>query len=152
MPYESFNDLEVHLTQLFQNKQFEDALEIVVREGAKFSEERAWIDYWHMCAAARVKNYPLVFQIAENALAKGMWYGDVIWRTTPSFEALQGDPNFERIIAASKAVQEREAATNELVLHIHVPENYSNTSPLLVALHGNETTAQDTLTFWQGSI
>jgi hypothetical protein len=34
-----------------------------------------------MCAAARVKNHPLVFQIAAQALAEGLWYGEMMWRT-----------------------------------------------------------------------
>ncbi len=152
MPYESFYDLENHLVQLFQNKEFEDALDIITREGSTFTKERAWVDYWHMCAAARVKKYPLVFQIAKNAFTRGMWYGDMIWRKTPSFEALQGNPDFERIVMASKAVQGLEAPINEPVLHIQVPADSSGTSPLLVALHGNVTTAQETMPFWQGSI
>jgi predicted esterase len=76
----------------------------------------------------------------------------VIWRNTPSFETLQGDPNFERIVKASKAVQERKVPKNELVLYLHLLQNYSDTSPLLFALRRNETTAQDTMPFWQGSI
>lgn len=152
MPYENFYDLEDHLVQLFQNKNFEEALNIIAREGSKFTEERPVVDYWHMCAAARVKNYPLVIRIAENAFARGMWYGDGIWRKTPSFESLQGDPDFERIVMVSRTIQEEEAPINEPVLHIYLPANHSETSPLFVALHGNVTTAQKTMPFWQESI
>jgi len=84
--------------------------------------------------------WTLLFQIAENALENGIWYGETIWRATPSFDDLQGNSNFERIVAASKALQERETPFNELVLDIQVPENHSDTAPLLIAIHGNETT------------
>ena len=152
MPFDSFQDLERHLAQLFQAEQYQDALETVRREGPRFPGERPWVDYWQMCAAARLKNYALVYQIAKNNLSEGLWYGDVIWRNTPSFEGLQGDPHFERIITASKAVQEQEDPSDEPVIQVQLPDNHTNTSPLLVALHGNGTTAHATLPFWQPSI
>ena len=152
MPFQSFYALDARLAELFQNKQYADALALVQSEGANFPEDRPWVDYWRMCAAARLENAPLVFQIAEQFLADGLWYGDLIWRTTPSFQSLQGNPDFERIVAASRAAQELDSPTDKPVLHIHLPENHSRTSPLLVALHGNETTAAQTLPFWRGAV
>ena len=137
MSFENFNDLEMALTELFQKKKFEDALDIITREGSNFSDERVWVDYWHMCAAARVENYPLVYQIAEDALARGMWYSESIWRTSPSFEILQGDLNFERIVDESRLLQDKDAPLNAPVHHVHLPENHSNLSPILIGLHGN---------------
>jgi len=104
-----------------------------------------------MCAAARLGNHPLVYQIAEQFLADGFWYGDLIWRTTPSFQSLQGDPGFEQIVAAHRAAEELDTPTSQPVLHLHMPGNHSNASPLLVALHGNETTARHDFPFWQGT-
>ncbi len=74
------------------------------------------------------------------------------WRTTPSFEALQGDPDFERIVAACRAAQERDAPTGEPVLITRLPQEHSNALPLLVAFHGNESTASRTLPFWQVAV
>lgn len=152
MSLQSFSALEAQLVELFQNKQYAAALTLIEGEGASFPQERVWVDYWRMCAAARLGKTPLVIQIAEQRLADGLWYGDLIWRTTPSFQSLQGNPDFERIVAASRAAEELDTPTDKPVLHIHLPENHSNTSPLLFALHGNETTASHTLPFWQVAV
>ncbi|MGD9101774.1 MAG: hypothetical protein PVF45_14930, partial [Anaerolineae bacterium] len=149
---QDFYSLNNRLFQLFQNKQYAEALDLATRKGPDYPRERAGIDYWRMCAAARVKNHQLVFQIAEQALAEGLWYGEMMWRMTPSFKALQGDPDFERIVAASRALQERDAPTDKAVLLTRLPQDHSAASPLLVALHGNERTAAHTLPFWQVAV
>lgn len=149
MSFQNFNALDAKLTELFQNKQYADALALVQAEGSNFPQERAWVDYWQMCAAARLGNLPLVIQIAEQFLSDGLWYGDLIWRTTPSFQPFQGNPDFERIVAASRAAEELDAPTDQPVLHLYLPEDHSGASPLLVALHGNETTALQMQPFWQ---
>jgi predicted esterase len=152
MSFENFNDLEITLTELFQKKKLKDALDLITREGSNFSDKRVWVDYWHMCAAARVENYPIVYQIAEDAHARGMWYSESIWRTSPSFEILQGDPNFERIVDESRALQDKDAPLNTPVLHVHFPENHSCLSPILIGLHGNETSAQNGSQFWSCAV
>jgi dienelactone hydrolase len=104
-----------------------------------------------MCAAARVGNQALVYQIAEQALAEGFWYGEVMWRQTPSFQPLQGDPDFEHIVAASRAAEAQDTPAAAPPLIMRLPEDHSSASPLLVALHGNQRTATATLPFWQAA-
>ena len=152
MIFENFGALEAHLSQLFQNKHYAQALDLVTREGLKFPAERVWVDYWRMCAAARLQNNGLVFQIAEAALEDGLWYGEMLWRTTPSFAPLQGDSDFERIVSASRAAQEADAPAGRPALLVHLPENHADNSPLLVALHGNETSAAQTFSFWNEAV
>lgn len=152
MSFQNFNALDTKLAELFQNQQYADALALVQSEGSNFPQERPWVDYWRMCAAARLGNNQLVFRIAEQFLADGFWYGDLIWRTTPSFQSLQGNPDFERIVAAHRGSEELDNPTSQPLLHLYLPENYSSASPLLVALHGNETTALQNFPFWQGAI
>jgi pimeloyl-ACP methyl ester carboxylesterase len=152
MAFPTFNTLTDQLGQLFQNKHYAEALDLITREGPRFPEDRLWADYWRMCAAARVENRSLVYQIAEQSLANGLWYGKVMWRQTPSFLPLQGDPDFERLVTASHAAEEQDTPSTAPVLLTRLPENYSPTSPLLIALHGNQSTAANTLPFWQAAV
>ena len=152
MTFPTFDALSDHLVQLFQTQQYAEALDVANREAPNFPNDRPWADYWRMCAAARVGNRPLLYQIAEQALADGLWYGEHMWRMTPSFQSLQGDPDFELLVTASRAAQAEGGAGGEPVLLTRQPAGHSAASPLLVALHGNQGTAEGTLPFWQPAV
>jgi dienelactone hydrolase len=152
MAFPTFDALSNQLIQLFRDQQYTEALDLVTREGPRFPADRLLADYWRMCAAARVDNRALVYQVAEQVLAEGLWYGEVMWRQSPSFQTLQGDPDFERIVATARAAEERDNPSRMPVLITRLPENHSSTSPLLVALHGNQRTAAHTLPFWQAVV
>ena len=150
MTFATFDALSQRLIELFQNQEFAAALELVTREGPRFPADRPLADYWRMCAAARVEQRQLVYQIAEQALADGLWYGQTVWRASPSFKPLQDDPAFERLVTASRAA-EAAAATAPIML-THLPAGHSAAPPLLLALHGNQRTAAATLPFWQAAV
>src|SRR6185436_18735160 len=101
MPYTTFNLLNQQLAQHFQNQQYAEALELILAEENNFPDDRMWADYWKMVAAARLENRGLVYEVARKLLADGLWYGEFLWRKSPSFAPLQGDPDFEQIVAAS---------------------------------------------------
>jgi len=149
---DNFDALEAQLNQLVQNNQYAEALDLVTREGPNFPADRLWVDFWRMYTAAGVGNYQLVFQVAEQSLADGLWYGQAMWQRLPTFQTIQGNPDFERIAVASRAAEERDTPTDKPFLLTRLPNNHSNTSPLLVALHGNHHTASHTLPFWQVAV
>jgi pimeloyl-ACP methyl ester carboxylesterase len=152
MTFPTFDALSAHLVTLFQSQQYAEALEVANRETPNFPGDRPWGDYWRMCAAARVGDRPLLYQIAEQALADGLWYGETLWRRTPSFQPLQGQPEFERLVAASHEREVQESPPGDPVLLTRLPDNHSAASPLLVALHGNQGSAEATLPFWQAAV
>ena len=152
MSFPDFDALEAELNQLFQNEQVAEALGLITREGPNFPADRIWVDYWHMVTAASVGNHQLLFQVAEEALAAGLWYGEGMWRNLPSFQAIQNDPNYERIAAASRAAEQREDPADREVMLVHLPTDHSSASPLLVALHGNQSTSTQTWPFWKPAV
>ena len=152
MPYATFNQLTEQLIQHFQNQKYAEALELITAEGNNFPEDRMWADYWKMVSAARLEKRGLVYEVARQLLADGLWYGEVLWRQSPSFEPLQGDPEFEKIVAASQEAQLRDMPTGEPTVITKFPVNHSAESPLLIALHGNQSTAERTLPFWEPAL
>ena len=151
MPYATFNNLTEQLIQYFQNQKYAEALELITVEGPNFPDDRMWADYWKMISAARVENRELVYQVARQLLADGLWYGEVLWRQSPSFAPLQCDPQFEQIVADSLAAQLRDMPLGEPIVVTKLPSNHSASSPLLIALHGNQSTAERTLPFWSSA-
>lgn len=152
MPYETFQQLTEQLVQHFQNKQYAEALELITAEGENFPTDRMWVDYWKMVSAARVGNHELVYEVARRSLADGLWYGEFLWRQSPSYAPLQGDPEFEQIVADSLKAQFRDMPSTVPVVITKFPANHSAASPLLIALHGNQATAEKTLPFWEPAV
>lgn len=149
MSFENFDLLEARLNQLVQNEKYQEALDLVTQEGKNFPQDRIWVDFWRMYTAASLGDFQLVFQVAEQSLADGFWYSAVMWQRLPSFEAIQLDPSYERIMSASRAAAEKDDQHAKSILLTRLPENHSSTSPLLLAFHGNQSTAAQTLPFWQ---
>jgi predicted esterase len=152
MAFPTMAALNTQLGQLFQSKQYAEALALATSERASFPDERPMIDYWRMCAAARVADLPLVYRIAEQALADGLWYGETMWRQTPSFQPLQGAAAFEQLVARSAAAEAAEADPGGPPLLSYLPEPSAPLAPLLLALHGNQSTATNTLPFWKAAV
>lgn len=152
MPYATFNQLTGQLVQHFQNGQYAEALELIMAEGDNFPQDRMWADYWKMVSAARVGDRELVYKVARKSLTDGLWYGEVLWRQSPSYAPLQGDPEFEKIVADSLEAQLRDMPATRPIVITRVPSNHSDTSPLLIALHGNQSTAERTLPFWESAV
>lgn len=152
MAFSTYADLNQQMILHFQNKEYAQAFDLITNEGKNFPEQHPFIEYWKMCAAARLDKHEQVYEIAEKNLSEGLWYGEIMWRQTPSFQSLQGDAKFEQIVSTSLAIQEKETPLQEPVVIKQLPDSYSENSPLLIALHGNQSTASDTLPFWQEAV
>ena len=152
MPYATFDQLTEQLIQHFQNQRYAEALELIMAQGDNFPENRMWADYWKMVSAARLENRQLVYEVARKSLEDGLWYGEFLWRRSPSYAPLQGDPEFERIVTDSLQAQWRDMPSTAPIVITKLPANHSVKSPLLIALHGNQSTAERTLPFWEPAV
>lgn len=151
MSYKTFAELAQKMVEYFQNKQYAEALELILTECDNFPDDRMDADYWKMVSAARVENRKLVYEIAHKSLADGLWYGEFLWRQSPSYAPLQGDPEFEQIVAESLDAQKRDMPSEPVVI-TKLPANHSDKSPLLIALHGNQSSAEKTRPFWEPAV
>lgn len=152
MAIDRYADLNQKMIEHFQNGEFRQALELVEKEGGRFPENRPMVDYWMMCAAARVDDRKRVYTVAEKFHKDGLWYGEFMWRLTPSFKPLQGVEDFERLVAESRNLEEQDL-TNRVNGDMKLlPQNLSKNTPLLIALHGNQSSARATLPFWRGAV
>lgn len=151
MPYETFAQLNEAMFEHFQSKRFAEALALIEAEGDSFPNDRMDIDYWKMVSAARLGNKSLVFAIARKSLADGLWYGELLWRNSPSYASLQGDPEFEQIVSQSLEAQKRDMPNSPVVITKH-PSGHFDHAPLLIALHGNQSSAEKTLPFWEPAL
>lgn len=152
MMFLTYADLNQKMIEHFQSGEFQQALELIEQERGNFQSNRLQVDYWRMCAAARLDNRAHVYKVAETFHKEGLWFGEMMWRLTPSFKLLQGDAEFERVVAESLKLQSQDSPAGSPVTLKYFPQNISNDTPLLIALHGNQNTAAGTLPFWQAAI
>jgi predicted esterase len=103
--------------------------------------------YLRSCAAARLPDTALAVDLIREALGKGFFFGDVLLRQSPSWQVLQGQPEFEELAAVSIARQrERSAPASYLT---ELPPGVNAPHAAVLALHGNGGNATEALTAWR---
>lgn len=152
MTFSTYGDLNQKMIEHFQKGEFQQARDLIETEGVNFPANRPMVDYWKMCSAARLGDTARVFEVAHNLHTDNIWYGEMLWRLTPSFKNLQGDSQFEKLVAESQRLKEQDEPNSEPVILQLAPEQISDQAPLMIALHGNQTSAGGTLPFWRGAV
>jgi len=152
MVFADFNDLQKHLQELYQNKEFAVALSLATRQFDRFPENRILLYYWRITMAVRTGDIPLSLRLLREALSSGVWYGDALLRKSPSLKSLQGLPEFENLIELNQELA-KEDHQESFPLFTLRPEGRcqeeSLACPLLLALHANASTAQGSMSFWK---
>lgn len=150
MTAQTYDALYGQAMALYGEQKFVEALDVLTHEGGAFPEQAADIAYLRSCMAARIGKPELAVAILEDALQHGYWYGEQVIRLTPSWQRLQGMPNFERVATVCK---ERQVAERpESRVFVQEPEAAllaDKRYPLFMALHGNGDNAARALAGWQ---
>jgi predicted esterase len=150
MTMRTYEEVQAEAMEHYQAQDYAGALEILTREGDRFPAEAANVLYLRSCMAARVGLPDLAVAILEDALNRGLWYGERVMRESPSWQPLQGLPAFERLAAVCKARQA--AAEIGPALRVLDPADgcpAGATCPLFIALHGNAGTADSAIQGWR---
>jgi len=149
----TFSDLQTQLMQLYQNGEYAQALDLVTREASRFPTEALRIDYWRICMTSLLGETALALQLLEEALAAGFWYAEAQLREDPDLKPLQGLPQFEQVVAVCRQRQAEAQAQAAPALITLPPESGCQARlqpcPLLLALHGNNRTAEYFVGSWR---
>jgi predicted esterase len=148
---EAFDLLYEQLQKLYRDGEYNAALRLASESLSRFPEQRTALDYWRMTMAARIGEVKLAKQILREAVEQGEWYSELLLRRSPSFNSLQGDPEFENLVSRNQEIAEKDRNAS-YPLYMLRPEKRCQAGeapcPLLLGLHGNATTAQSSITFW----
>jgi dienelactone hydrolase len=152
MEFENFKELQKRLQELYRNKEFVVALDLATRQFDRFPEDRILLYYWRITMAVRTGGIPLSLRLLKEALADGVWYGDVLLRKSPSLKPLQGLPEFEKLVDLNQELAKEEEQQSFPLITLR-PEGLcqegSDACPLLLALHANSSNAQASMDFWK---
>jgi pimeloyl-ACP methyl ester carboxylesterase len=151
MTEKNFSKFNQEVQRHFANQSYTDGLSLTSQHLTTYPEYFALINYWRICMAARINEFPLANKIFESTLASGIWYAEFLMRQSPSLESIQGDTEFERLMEIS------------LKMHMADPPETSTTlvarpadacgpgqegCPALVFLHGDTDTARRTIEYF----
>jgi dienelactone hydrolase len=96
----SFQVLDARVMGLFREQRYAEALDLLTAEGPRHPGNEPDVVYMRSCLAARKGDEGLAVAVLAQALEKGLWFGETLLRRSPSWQPLQGRPDFEKVVAA----------------------------------------------------
>jgi predicted esterase len=130
------------LLELYNQKHYRDALDLLEREWERFPQP-GLMYHWKMCLAARAGEPATAIQAFREALDQGHWYPERLVREDEDLQSLQGVPEYEELVALSlKRYAAAEASAKPELLVVPPEVTTSSLMPVLIGLHGNSQTAR----------
>jgi dienelactone hydrolase len=154
MYFPTFTDLQAHIQELYQERQYEAALELATEQTPHFPDQFPLLFYWRICMAARIGQYGLALHILDEMLDNGFWYSETLLRKSPSLLPMQELIEFEARLTRNRLLQNEEQAQLFPLLTLRSAGRCSfgqEPCPLLICLHANGSTAQDSVDFWRAA-
>jgi predicted esterase len=148
----SFEELQAHFQELYQQGEYGEALQFLEGSGESYPEYAHLLAYWKMALSTRLGENDQALDHLEALLKTGFWYGETLLRKTPAFQPLQGQERFEKLVELSRRLRLSDPDQKYPLLVLHSEGQCLSGGPLCplaLALHANAGLATDSLAFWQ---
>ncbi len=146
-----FFEFENRIRELLAENKLLQIINLIEDEGDRYPDQRVYLAYWKIGMAARDNNIDLSLQFLDDLIEEGYWISQFLLRTSPSFENLQGEIEFDERVQAMAILQRREVA--QLLPLLALRQEGKPVSeqpyPLLLGLHKNRGTQLDSIKYWQ---
>lgn len=151
MTFGSYEEMISAFWTLYRGESWDDALDLLTREGDAFPEQASHVLYLRSCVAARAGRTEAAVGILAEAIERGHWYGQGLLRASPSWQPLQGMPEFELLVEACRRAEAAAQAVAAPKLLLETPDDApaGPPTPVLVAVHGNGDNAEAALAGWR---
>ncbi|HET7012781.1 MAG TPA: alpha/beta fold hydrolase [Streptosporangiaceae bacterium] len=147
---DSYQLLDARVMKLFGDQKYAEAFDLLTAEGPRYPENEIDVRYMRSCLAARQGDHDLAVEILDQALKAGLWFGETLLRRSPSWQPLQGRPDFENVVAACLARQRAELEGRPPAHYSAlIPEGGTPPNRAIVALHGNGENVRKALDGWR---
>jgi len=152
--YSSFDEVTLKFVEYHGKEEHQQAAYDLATDAAQGFPERVALLYnWRYCAAALLDKPDLAIEIIQKAIDDGFWWSEEYLRSDEDLKSLQDLPAFNRLVDTSE--QQYRLARSEAVpvaLSLDLPAQSAEALPLLLALHGNNSNAQDSVSFWTSGV
>jgi predicted esterase len=144
----TYEELLTQINQAFEQGDYAGVVEMTSYHVKNYQEHEPVLIYMQICAAARMGQNELVYQVLDHAIQQGCWYSEKALRESPSLRPLAGLPEYEKLIDRSiRAATKRKAFVEKLL--VFDPDSGTPPYPLLFALHANGSSAREASAHWQ---
>ena len=148
----AMKQFEQEFYRLYGDGAYAAAYDLATREMGRFPTWAQSSYYnWRMCAACLMGQPELALALFAEALAAGHWYDEAGLREDADLAALQGQPEFERLVAISLERREHARARAKPELRVFEPRGGEPPYPLLLALHGNHSNLAESAERWRSA-
>jgi len=147
-----FQKFERQIKQLFQDKNYEKALELIQSNFDYYSEHNILMHYWLMSLYARLGKFEESLNSFENSLEIGNWYSDFLLQDKTALNNLQENPAFIDLTRKNRQIREDDLQNTFKALITHSEDHCNsqeNSCPLFIALHAEGSNAKIAINFWQ---
>jgi len=152
--YTSFDEVSRKFIEYHGKEEHQQAAYDMLTDAAPSFPDRTYLLYnWRYCAAALLGKPDLALEIFQKAIDDGFWWSEEYLRTDEDLKSLQDLPAFNRLVDASeKQYRLAQSKAAPVALSLDLPAQSTEPLPLLLALHGNSSNAQDSVSFWASGV
>jgi hypothetical protein len=149
-PIHIFGDLSIHFWRHIAADEYAQALDLVMSEGDRFPEEAWHVCEWRVLAGALCGDTDYAIATLDQGVGRGLWYPEAHLRRE-GMESLQGNPDFERLVAiCAERHRAAEAATSPQLMTF-TPRT-DPPYPMLINIHRNHGTVERDRPYWQSLV
>lgn len=149
--HRTFADLQAEVFRLYAAREYAKALEVIRLESPRFPDRAGDTSYWHIDLTAVLGRTEEAIRAFELAVDAGHWWTPDALRNDPDLKALQGLPDFERLVTVCRERHAAAEASIRPVLRVLEPRSHGP-HPLLIALHGGGENATEFSAHWQAAV
>lgn len=145
----TFNELTGKMVALYNEKKFEEALQLIEQHLDAFPEQAARLTYWRMCFLSLMGRSEDVFSVFRQGLDSGLWWQEELF-ADPDLNAVRDLPEFQRLITVSHERYQEAQGQIERDYTVLAPEPPSSgLYPLLITLHGRNGNKESDIVRWE---
>jgi predicted esterase len=151
--FATYGDLLDEIVRLREAGRLEDALALIEREGPAFPEQMAFVHLWRMSLAVGLGRIEHALEAFAEAVAAGCRYPEPLLHDWPAIGPLHDVVEFERLAHIAALRYDAELGASHPKAIVERPDAVAPVSglPLLVVLHGNNSTAERTMPLWRSA-
>jgi len=145
----TFRELSDQLVVLYDQRNFEDALQLLEGQRDFFPDQATRTTFWRMCLLSLAGRPAEVLSVFQQGLEAGQWWSQELF-ADPDLNAVRELSEFQRLVAISeeKYQEERTRIPSDHAILLPNPPA-SGKYPLLIALHGRNGNKESHLEFWE---